>query len=333
MENWSKFEEIAKAIQTELSPNAIVTLNEVIKGKSGATNQCDITIRSKIGQIPFLAVIECKDHIKNIGVPIVREFASKINDTGAMKGIIVAAKGFTFNARAFAMHNNIDTYTLFDAQSIKWKDYALLPVAVIHVTLKNAKVHFMADEKEIEVTEDIQLIDKSKSEKINMRQYVENIWDEQFRFDETLKESCLTQEFTSEAYRWKVLFKDGKEIDVIIHASIGCYYTYFYGHTELAQGRGFQDVGQNKMLSKNFSSDPPLDFREIVEKWPSVKKVSDIPFTPSLWIRIIKHFRPMKRPYLPQRMRISMEKGQFVLDNIYNCGQSLSWHIPKKGNG
>ncbi len=342
MENWSIFEELAKTVQAELSPKACVTRNEVVRGKSSATNQCDITIRSTIGQINFFAIIECKDYAKNVGVPIVREFASKINDTGAMKGIIVAAKGFTNVAREFAKYNNIDTYTLFDAQSIKWNEYAFVPVSIIHVTLKSAELHFKeilqasepanTVEMEVEVTADAEIIDKTNSRKLSIRKYIENIWDNAFRFDATLAESRVRQEFDSEANRWKVHFQSGKEINVIIHASIECYYTYYYGHIKLAQGRGFKDLASKKMLAKNFLSEQ-LDFKEILAKWPSVDESSKIPFTPSLWIRIIQHFRSVKGPHLPEKMKIGMENGQFVLDNIYDSGHQLRWRISKSNDG
>jgi len=105
--------------------------------------------------------------------------------------------------------------------------------------------------------------------------------------------------------------------------------TYLRASPKLAQGIGFSDIASKKMLAKNFSSEP-LDFKEIIATWPSVDRASEIPFVPSLWIRIIKHFRPVKGPHLPERMKINMEGGQFVLDNIYDSGLRLRWRIPKR---
>ena len=61
-------------------------------------------------------------------IGIVDEFAGKILDVRANKGILICSAGFTSGARARARRLGIDLCNLHDAQSRKWKLDLKLPV-------------------------------------------------------------------------------------------------------------------------------------------------------------------------------------------------------------
>lgn len=141
-ETWKDFEILTKKIQEDLSSDAEVILDYKITGKSKSINQCDVAVKSKIGAFNFLGIIECKDYNKKIGIKYLREFKSKLEDINASSGIFVTTIGYTKDAMNFATHNNIETYTLFDASNIDWNKHAFLPIVIEFIFIKNCKLEF-----------------------------------------------------------------------------------------------------------------------------------------------------------------------------------------------
>lgn len=58
---WRRFEEAVASIQKNIAPNARITHDEKILGKSNTERQIDIVIHYDIGQISVLVIIDCKD--------------------------------------------------------------------------------------------------------------------------------------------------------------------------------------------------------------------------------------------------------------------------------
>ena len=182
MKDWQIFEKLACNVQRDLSPNADVTHNENIRGKSGILNQCDVVIRSKIGTIDFLGVIECKDHESKIGVEVIRGFKAKLDDIGAMKGIIVSAEGFTKNAYQYSKEHGIDAYLLVDANSIKWNKHALVPLVLCDVYLSSCACsnHHIHNSNIVELDGGARYWhwDRKNREFVELKSLVESVWDD-----------------------------------------------------------------------------------------------------------------------------------------------------------
>jgi hypothetical protein len=127
--NWKQFEILTKKIQQDLAPNAQVTHDEKIVGRSGVKHQCDVVVRGNIGQYDFLIIMECKDWPnKKVGTEVIRDLKGKLIDISATKGVVVSSKGFTNDANILARSENINLYTLFDAENVQWSDQALIPI-------------------------------------------------------------------------------------------------------------------------------------------------------------------------------------------------------------
>ena len=60
MEEWQQLEQIVASIQRTIAPEAKVTHNERVRGRSGQLRQLDVTVRQTVGSENLLIVLECK---------------------------------------------------------------------------------------------------------------------------------------------------------------------------------------------------------------------------------------------------------------------------------
>jgi hypothetical protein len=130
-ENWQEFEKLAAKIQQELAPKARVERNAKLLGKrSGVERQIDILIDETIAQYKIRVVIDCKDYRVPVDVKDMEEFMGLVEDVGANKGALIAARGFTEAAKKRAKDAGIDVYRLIDTSSTKWSAYISLPCVI-----------------------------------------------------------------------------------------------------------------------------------------------------------------------------------------------------------
>jgi len=144
--SWKDFEKLTMKIQRELSPDAEVKINQTFLGVSGTKNQCDVIIDSNNNGLKFKGIIECKDYNKKIGISYLREFKSKIDDINANSGTFITTIGYTKEAIKYAAYHGIETYTLFDAESINWSKHAFLPILINFILIKKYRIIFYYQE-------------------------------------------------------------------------------------------------------------------------------------------------------------------------------------------
>lgn len=125
--DWKKFEHLAAAIQRELAPDARVTENAKLMGKSGSQRQIDILIEQETGQFKLRIAIDCKDYKEPVDVKDVEAFIGLIEDVEANKGAMIAANGFTETAKSRALGAGLDLFRLIDTANHKWRSYVSIP--------------------------------------------------------------------------------------------------------------------------------------------------------------------------------------------------------------
>ncbi|MCO5999829.1 restriction endonuclease [Actinoallomurus rhizosphaericola] len=86
---------------------------DYIKGRhSGTAREVDVSLRSRVGSISVLVIIECRDRTKPQDVTWIEQLASKREDVGADKAVAVSASGFSASARNLAKSKQIDLRSL-----------------------------------------------------------------------------------------------------------------------------------------------------------------------------------------------------------------------------
>lgn len=115
---WKKFEKIVAGIHMLNAEGADVKFDDRIVGKrTGRERQIDVSIRFKQNYYDYLAIVECKDYDSRVSIEKVEAFRTKIEDVGAMKGIMVSPKGFQEGAIKTAQAYNIELFTLTEVKS------------------------------------------------------------------------------------------------------------------------------------------------------------------------------------------------------------------------
>jgi hypothetical protein len=115
---WKRFEKIVAGIHMLTAEGAEVKFDDEIVGRrTGRPRQIDVSIRFKQTYYDYLAIIECKDYDSKVPIEKVEAFRTKIEDVGAMKGIMVSPKGFQEGAIKTAEAHNIELFTLTEIKS------------------------------------------------------------------------------------------------------------------------------------------------------------------------------------------------------------------------
>lgn len=97
-------------------------------GKSGHEHQIDVSAELNIGGVRILILVECKRYANKVGIDDVMEFATRLEDIGAHKGIVCTTEGFQRGAIKIAKSKGI---TLVRACDIGWSVCTESPVEEI----------------------------------------------------------------------------------------------------------------------------------------------------------------------------------------------------------
>jgi hypothetical protein len=94
-----------------LEKRGVIIHDRKLKGKSGVSHQIDVIAEDKAGKKRRI-MVECKDFDimkkKHVGIGIVRDFLSVVNDLKPKpEGIIISCNGFSRDAKKFAAYNEI----------------------------------------------------------------------------------------------------------------------------------------------------------------------------------------------------------------------------------
>jgi hypothetical protein len=80
----------------------------IIGRLSGQRREVDVSLRSRVGSVDVLVIIECRDRSKAQGVTWIEQLASKREDVGADKAVAVSAAGFTPGAQNLARSEQVE---------------------------------------------------------------------------------------------------------------------------------------------------------------------------------------------------------------------------------
>jgi hypothetical protein len=92
--------------------------NKKYKGKSGHMHQIDVVAELELAGTSLIIPVECKCYSHKVGIDEIMEFATRIEDIGAHKGIVVTTTGFQSGAVRFAKSKGIALVIAYD---IKWE--------------------------------------------------------------------------------------------------------------------------------------------------------------------------------------------------------------------
>jgi restriction endonuclease len=100
---WKRYEESVQNLLASLDGKAEVVRNRRIRGRlSQVGRQVDVWVRGAVVGVEIVVAVECKRHRRPMNIGVIDEFAGKLLDLGADRGIVYSYSGFTSAAVARA---------------------------------------------------------------------------------------------------------------------------------------------------------------------------------------------------------------------------------------
>lgn len=106
------------------------------RGKSGHEHQIDVAAELELAEVRILILVECKHYSRKVGIDDVMELATRIEDIGAHKGIIVTTVGFQEGAVRIAKAKGI---ALVTAHELVWVPMLHCPSPWLENQMKRAE--------------------------------------------------------------------------------------------------------------------------------------------------------------------------------------------------
>ena len=276
--NWKKFEQLVAVIQAELAPDATVKPNTRLPGRKSQTQrQIDILIEREVGQFNLRIAIDCKDHNRPIDVKDVEEVIGLVDDVGANKGAIVAAKGFTEAAKRRGAEAGLDLYRLVDTAKHKWGGYVTIPVVMRDWQLGEYRFRFQFTGRGAIPLQDIQHLPIYRRDG-SLIDYASNLildrWDKNEipkvageHLDLPLVHEPTFLKGSLGLFEAKILFC--VFVQEVLH----------FGQLPIEEMRGFKDEVSGGVITKGFTTQK-FAFERIGREWPRINSVDQLAVRP-----------------------------------------------------
>lgn len=287
---WKEFEEFVASIQKSLTPQAKVTHDELIKGKSGIERQVDVSVRYKLGQFTFLAIVDCKDWKKPVDISDIGSFADLVEDVGGNKGAIICNAGFTSGAKQRAKEKGIDLFRAVDAENLDWPVYIAMPTLCEFRSIKNFAFTFVhtaptpfkmpaVDPRYLEIY-------KSDGTFIDILQ---NLFSKAWNTGKLPYEPGEYRDiqFIQEEAYTKV--DDSLYGPVEITADIIVEKKLYFGEVQIQKGQGFMDEMTGGFTTKSITT-APVEFVEVEKNWRRIKSENELAVKPSMKLVASDHY-------------------------------------------
>lgn len=289
---WKKFEKLVAKIQEYLSPGAVVTHNDKIKGKSGRLRQVDVSIKQKIGQFKILIVMQCKDQKDPIDVNDVESFIGKIKDIEANRGAIVSASGFTSTAIARGKDAGLNLYRLVDVANHEWRTLVTIPVVCDFRSMKSFSLTFSGQSvpqiTPIENPRDVLLYDIKNQPIGKIITLIHNLWNQRKLPQEPGEYSEIPLINIPTRIR-----KNNIYFDVQISLNLQVMKRLFYGELPIKEIRGFKDEIKGGIITRGFTTEK-LSFEIVEKEWRQIKSMKELAIYPIMFLQFADYYEAKK---------------------------------------
>lgn len=248
--------------------------------------QIDVVVRSAVGPVDVLTIVECKDYARKVTVPVVDAFHSVLRDVGAHKGVIVTRRGYSGTAIKKAQRLGI---TLLVANQLSKLGTAVAEVPIYIRELKPTRVTVEVSALSME---EGTTLDQSALFQVNDEDLLDLVAARLAMVD--LPGTAVTgrQRWVPEALRKPYFIRD---VDGGVHQFDDLVVLYdvevrhYYGHlSDVDSVIHLHDVSQQAthlLLSTDVLRQPGLHYRDFSEDEPA-------PFVPEIALSVVSEVRP-----------------------------------------
>jgi hypothetical protein len=122
------FQDLVTLIQESLAPvGAKITPSAMVPGpSSGSLREIDVLVETAVGPYSIKIAVEAKDEGRKIDATKMEAIIGKYRSRGGIlvnKVVVVSHSGFTAEAEVRAIDEDIDLFTVEEAEKLDWKKY------------------------------------------------------------------------------------------------------------------------------------------------------------------------------------------------------------------
>ncbi len=286
--DWKTFEELATEIQRELAPDAVVTPNAKLPGRrSKVQRQIDILVEQKVGQYDVRVVIDCKDYKVPVDLKEVETVIGLVDDVGANKGAIIAAKGFTEGAKARAKEAGIDLYGVIDTAKHKWGSYITVPAVTRDWRLGSWNMRISCFGFGKLKRQDMRYLPILRSDG-SLIDYACNLVLNWWEDGMLPKQKGIHSDIplTAEATYLKT---DELLFPVTLTFSVEVYEVFHFGQIGLTEFRGFKNEIQERVITNGFTTEK-FDFEKIGKEWQKIDSLDQLAVKPLVTLGVSTNY-------------------------------------------
>jgi hypothetical protein len=286
---WKRFENLVGQVQKTLSPEAEVLLSQKIVGrKTKVQRQVDILVRQSVGQYKITIIVECKDYNRPVDVKDIEKFIGLIDDTGANKGALVAANGFTDAARARAVGSGIDLYGLVDAEAHDWQTYVTIPVVCDFRGLGKVRARFgysSVAARSWLATQDSPAITLYKLDRHPLGMVLQLVW-LMWNQHQLPSEPGEYSGVTLLDGDFLICLDDGTFHEVKATIDLEVISELYFGQVPLINVKGFQDQVTGDLHTAGFTTDF-IDVAKVEQHWLKIESAGVLAVKPLLTLKAL----------------------------------------------
>jgi len=119
------------------SPVDIKSPDHLPDRRTGAMREVDVSLRSHVGSVLVLVIMECRDRSDAEDVSWIDELVGKREAVGANKAIAISASGFSKSARTAASATGIGLRTFEEVSEADLRSWLSLDEVIVHVRYAN----------------------------------------------------------------------------------------------------------------------------------------------------------------------------------------------------
>jgi hypothetical protein len=239
-----RYELLVKALLETTVPNDVTSDVAVFHRKgypgkaSGHVHEIDVSIEFTLSGMHIMVLAECKRYTRSVGVDEVLEFAARIDDIGAHKGIIVSTAGFQEGAIRVAISKGIALATA-KGMSLVYCSYmsSMANPSLISTTRENRLIEYFAKAHDLSVKSLLHYFEEHRGVLLWSWQLFWGL-EEVYglchfdTFQQEVFSKNLEQTFSRLASSWRwsqtELTQKPKEFELVLEPSGPCYFTAAY---------------------------------------------------------------------------------------------------------
>lgn len=128
---WLKYEQAVAQMLSGFDPSSLILHNQRVTGRfSGVGRQVDVWAEGRVAGADIRVAVECKRYNRSVGVGVVDEFAGKLQDLDADRGLLYSWSGFTEAAANRAARSSSPRIQTVDLAAIEPSDGPLYASAL-----------------------------------------------------------------------------------------------------------------------------------------------------------------------------------------------------------